>query len=343
MRNLVSIKNIDSIEDIPGADFIVAANIGGWKAVVKRDEFKPGEKIAYFEIDSFLPVGVPAFDFLTANSTRTVIHPDTNEEVTGTILRTKTLRGVVSQGLILSLDVLGLTENDTQAEIDAKMNALGVFKYEPPIPAGMGGTILGKFPEAIVRKTDSERVQNLDPEFFASLNREDWVATEKIDGTSSTFIKEDGRLRIASRNWELSLDNGGVLATIANALNLVDIMPDGVTIQGEIFGPGIQKNRLQVAQVRLAIFNVKAEPDAVLTPEFEAFVNTHKVPVLDWTLPATITDAVEQVFGMTSFVNPKVQAEGVVWWNKKDEAFAELGHRPNFKAINNKFLAKAKD
>ena len=60
-RKLVTIRTIDGLEPIEGADVIEVAVIGGWKLVVKRGEFKVGDQCVYFEIDSFLPDGVPAW------------------------------------------------------------------------------------------------------------------------------------------------------------------------------------------------------------------------------------------------------------------------------------------
>ena len=51
-------------------------------------------------------------------------------------------------------------------------------------------------------------------------------------------------------------------------------------------------------------------------------------------------EAVTQAYGLKSLLNPNVQAEGIVWWNKEHELFEELDFRPNFKAINNKYLLK---
>ena len=62
----------------------------------------------------------------------------------------------------------------------------------------------------------------------------------------------------------------------------------------------------------------------------------------DLHFPETVEEAVQQVDGLKSIVNPKVQAEGVVWWNINDTVYQELGDRANFKAINNKFLLKQK-
>jgi len=55
MRKLASIKRIDAIDPIIGADLIECATVGGWKVVVKKNEFQPGDFGIYFEIDSWIP------------------------------------------------------------------------------------------------------------------------------------------------------------------------------------------------------------------------------------------------------------------------------------------------
>ena len=60
-RKLASIRKIDSITPIEGADRIEVATVGGWKVVVKRGEFKKGDKAAYLEIDSWIPNKVAPF------------------------------------------------------------------------------------------------------------------------------------------------------------------------------------------------------------------------------------------------------------------------------------------
>ena len=55
MRKLATIREIKSIKPIEGADRIVCAIVDGWECVVKKDEFKEGEKIIYIEIDSIVP------------------------------------------------------------------------------------------------------------------------------------------------------------------------------------------------------------------------------------------------------------------------------------------------
>lgn len=338
MRNLVTIKQIDSIRPIEGADAIVLAILGGWQSVIRKDDFQEGDKVAYFEIDAFLPESNPLFESFAKRGRKTVLTP-TGETVEGHVLKSARLRKALSQGLVMSLESLDLSVDDTQESVDARMETLGVFKYEPPLPAGTGGQTVGAFDDRVAQKTDSERVQNLSDAFLASLDVNEWVATEKVDGTSATFAKEDGKIRAFSRNWEI-VATGNAYGAVIDRYKLDELMPEGAVLQGEIFGPGLQGNPLKVPQVSFLVFNHKMQPGFESTPEWDEFLNTHSVPVVDLPFPQTIAEALEQVFDRKSLVNPQVQSEGVVWWNKEGKVFAEVGFRPNFKAINNKFLLK---
>lgn len=106
-RRLATFRTIDDLSPIEGADLIEVATIGGWKVVVKKGEFKVGDGCVYFEIDSFLPDGVPAWQFLVDKQGREF------EGVRGHRLRTVKLRGTTSQGLVLRLDqVFKIVEQD---------------------------------------------------------------------------------------------------------------------------------------------------------------------------------------------------------------------------------------
>ena len=339
MRKMVTIREISEISPIEGADLIEVATVSGWKVVVSKGKHDVGEKIAYFEIDSFLPEDNPLFAEFAERGVKNAISPD-GDKVRGHLLRTVKLRGQVSQGLIMSLDEIGLSADATQDEVDAWMDANGVFKYEPPAVLS-GGDMIGNFPEKYARKTDSERVQNLSDEFLASLDKGDWFATEKIDGTSATFfVDEEGEFRAASRNYEVSLEGDSPYAVAARNFRLAEKMSHGQVIQAEIYGEGIQKNPLHIRGIDIAVFHTSGI-DADSGEIFE-FVESKRVPVLNWVLPSTVEEAVEQVNGMKSVTNPKVLAEGVVWWNAHGETFPECDGRANFKAINNKFLLKQK-
>ena len=393
MRNLVSIKTIDKIEPIENADRIETAIIGGWSVVTQKGIHSVGDKVAYFEIDTLLPEDNPLFAEYVERGTKTGKSPYTGKKVKGHVLRTIKLRGQYSQGTIMPLSVIGLSADATQEDINAWMESNGVFKYEPPA-AMTSGDIKGNFPSVMirndsdhpvqVRKTDSERVQNLKDAFLQSLDPEDWFATEKIDGTSFTAVCTDaGEVRIASRNYEIepisdeeiaadviryetdqaeadkveqeAIANGedmetfkrprvkklkekSVYQVIAEDLNLFEAMEPGQLIQGEIVGPNIQGNKLKFDEMQFFVFHTEGIAEG--SDLYETVIRPRRVPVIDMQLPRTVAEAIAQVDGMKSTLNPKVLAEGVVWWNKKGDVFKETGMRPNFKAINNKFLLK---
>ena len=54
MRKLASIQEIIGFEAIPDADRIVLAKVMGWSAVVKKDEFKVGDKCVYWTMKCLL-------------------------------------------------------------------------------------------------------------------------------------------------------------------------------------------------------------------------------------------------------------------------------------------------
>ena len=95
-RKLVTVRTIDAIDAIEGADQIVAATVDGWQVVVKKGEFEVGQKCVFFEIDSFVPANRKEFAFLAARGTK--LDDEGKERCR---LRTIKLRGVISQGLAL--------------------------------------------------------------------------------------------------------------------------------------------------------------------------------------------------------------------------------------------------
>ena len=61
-RELAYLIKVDAIEPIEGKDRVEAAIVGGWRTMVGKGVFKPGDVGIYFEIDSKLPER-PEFEF----------------------------------------------------------------------------------------------------------------------------------------------------------------------------------------------------------------------------------------------------------------------------------------
>ena len=330
-RILASIRRISNIEPIANADRIETAKVGGWSVVVGKGDFSVGDEVVYFEIDSALPLSDVRFAFLEPRGSKVI------DGINYHVLRTARLRGVYSQGLVLPVSHfeqdLALAEfSGTSLE-----EVLGVIKYEPPVPVSLSGEIAGQF-FAGVQKTDAERVQNIDPETYHRLvTLHEWIPTLKLDGTSATFVRDGDELRVASRNWELRRSDENTHWQVADQYDLENIIPPGWVIQGEIYGPGIQKNRLKVNDLTLKVFRVTNNYGLdVPRDDWPTEIHELAVPLLDMELPATIDEAVEQVNGLKY---GGVLAEGVVW-HEASGAIPYGLDRPCFKVINNKYLVK---
>lgn len=101
-RKLASIRRIKAIDPIPGADRIVKATVDGWELVTqKSNNFKPGDLVVYFEIDSLLPLE-ERFSFLEPYK----VSAKNSVNGEGYRLKTIKLRGALSQGLILPIESL---------------------------------------------------------------------------------------------------------------------------------------------------------------------------------------------------------------------------------------------
>jgi RNA ligase (TIGR02306 family) len=322
VRQLVTLENISEIRPIPDADAIEVARVRGWDVVVKKGEFKVDEEVLYFEIDSFLPISDPRFAFLEPRGVRV------QDGITGHVLKTVRLRGQYSQGLIKPVSEFpdGIPD---------------IVKFDPPLPAGLEGSVEGQFLYNFAPKTDAERIQNLG-RVLPEILKHKWIATEKIDGTSTTIVNDNGEIRICSRNWEISRPSARF--DLADKLNLKEILPVDHTLQGEYYGENIQSNPLGIKGTDFKAFNLYKKTDngpvAIPFNEWPEALVPLQVPVLPLTLPQTIDEIVEQADGLKSVIAPQRLAEGIVWQGPK--GFDFLGNRPGFKAISNKYLAKQK-
>ena len=332
MRKMATIRRINDIVPIPGADAIECAIVGGWQVVVKKGEFNPGDFAVYCEIDSWVPHELAPF--LGRGS-----EPKEYEGVLGYRLRTITLRGQISQGLLLSIGVVW--DKIIVVEGEDVSGILNIQKYEPPIPAELAGEVVGPFPTHIIPKTDEERVQNIDPEdIFAAGSL---IFTEKLDGTSATYIKQNGKLRVCGRNWEF-VENDNTYWRIARELDLINKMQDNTAIQGEIVGPGIQGNKYRLKKHELFVFSMYVIDNL--------FDNGHRritqqaswlqsVPVIAYGIsPSTHPDDDPIAYLLKcaegpSELNPEVEREGIVIRS------ADL--RFSCKAVSNRWLLKHKE
>lgn len=342
-RKLATIELVSSVEDIPDADMIVKARIRGWDVVVKRDEFSVGDPCVYFEVDSLLDVEDERFAFLAPRGVRT--DPDGRS---GHVLKTARLRGQYSQGLALPLSAFPELASDAPAADrvgEDVTSRLGVVKWEPPIPASLAGKVRGMRPSWIPA-TDEERIQNVSS--ILAARDEDWVATEKVDGTSTTFWVDGDDFGVCTRNLDLLEEAGNTLWKVARSLGIHDQLRGSglgsrVVLQGETYGEGIQKNPLRLRGHHFAAFTLRVDGVEVPRGAWPEWLLDLSVPTHDLAFPATLEEALEQVDRLKSLLAPDRAAEGIVWRAaNRDVVTLPNGSvvRASFKAISNRYLLK---
>lgn len=344
MRKLASIQVITSIEPIENADKIEYASVLGWHCVVKKGEFKVGDKCIYVEIDSILPSDNPIFDFMKDRKYR---------------VKTIKLRGKISQGIIFPMSILPKDESKYSVGDDVT-NILKIKKYEPEevidttpnysykkgwlynhTPGFIRGFIITHcrklakklyhipdpkkpFPTSLVPKTDETRVQSFDPGFFIENAGKCFSYSEKVDGSSTTIYYYNGHVGVCSRNMELPLDDGNKYVEAINKYDLIDKLTKfcklnkcNIALQGELLGPGVQGNKYKLDTYMIMFFNAfnidtqRYFIESSLTQLCEYF-GLSRVPYFDPVKFKETADAWVELSKDNSKLYMPIQREGIV-------------------------------
>lgn len=336
-RKMATVRRIENIEPIAGADKIALATIGGWKVVVAKDSgFRAGDLAVYCEIDSWIPHSIAPF--LSKGN-----YPRMYDGVEGERLKTVRLRGQLSQGLLLPISLAGehiLNEGDDVSEL------LGVKKWEQQIPAQLAGVCRGSFP-SWGRKTDQERIQNLSRE-FERYKAEDFLfeITEKLEGSSMSVYLHEGEFGVCSRNMNLKETEGNTFWDVARRLDMESKVRsiagvDSIMIQGELAGPGIQGNIYNLHEHKFFVFDVFdiARQQYYNSGERRDLISSmtgiEHVPIIEAEafLPSAIDEVLLIAEGKSRLAS--VQREGIVFKSIRNPEVS-------FKAISNKYLLKQK-
>jgi RNA ligase (TIGR02306 family) len=361
MRKLATVRRIDEILPIEGADLIVLVKIDGWACVAKSEEFKPGDPCVYFEIDSFLP-DEPIYAHLRARTFRKM------GEKEGLRIKTIKLRGQLSQGLALPCHLFFDRFVDSKYDEGQELceffsqgadltDFLCVEKFELPIPLQLAGKVSGNFP-AFIPKTDQERCQNLGIDIFVHNKDSKYEVTMKMDGTSFTayrFNEVDG---VCGRNWNLKLDDSNSTNSLVRMYidsGLQDVLlkyGKNLAVQGELMGPGIQQNREKFVTHKLFIFDIyDIDKGEHLSPEDRrnTLAELHalglKKEMVDHVPIIAYTANLFDTLGITTTDQLLKFAEGpsIVHAIREGLVFKRVDGKFSFKAISNKFLLKEEE
>lgn len=384
-RALAYTARCGKIEKIEGADNIELMSVLGWKVITKIGEFHEGDLCVYFEIDSKLPEKEWS-EFMASKKYKVKTMKLGKFKVIsqGLALPLSVFDVEIpnEEGVDVT-DLLGVTyavEEDnarksnkvnkdkkyqSMAARHAKLFKKPFFRWMMRRKWGrkLLFMIFGKkkdnprgwpthFP--YIHKTDEERCENLVNVVLGYKNP--LIVTEKLDGTSTTFILErKGRNKfefyVLSRNVRQADENQktyhdhNIYWDMAFKYDVENKMreyleknPDCpyVCIQGESVGT-VQGNPLKLAEDDFYCFNFidgrVGRVDSVTGNDIVAAWNIKWVPILDtnYMMP-TDMEEFKQFATAKSVVNPKVMREGIVLRDPTNDF--------SFKNVSREYLLK---
>lgn len=398
-RELAYLVTIDKIEPIEGSDNCEAAFVGGWHIMVRKNTFKVGDIAIYFEIDSHLDTTKPEFAFLAKKngniksqqytfggkgkflSQGLLMHPNdfgwqyvVDKDGNTCVYNGKACLKVDDESKFLT-DALGVTY--IEVSDNERKSAYRKPKYSGKTPTTKFGKKLMKYKwgrvlvnifgkskkkngwPAWIKKTDEERIQNCT--WVLKDTDKEWIATEKIDGSSTTFAYYKKKFYVCSRNVCFGATKNrnkcyyetNIYTEMADKYNMRNKMPQmlkyahtqnkdvvGLIIQAETYGAGVQKRDYGLTGHDMAIFNIiwihKDGSQHRLNPiDGEQCAHTWELPYVPiigkCTLPNDCEFVLDLAGGHPSLIDNGMR-EGLV--------FRSLDGVESFKSVNNEFLLK---
>jgi RNA ligase (TIGR02306 family) len=243
MSKLATIQKIHSIQPHPNKEVerLEVAKIKEWPVVVKKGEHKENDLVVYIQIDSIVPESNPYFEFMRKQKFR---------------VWNARFKGAPSSGLVCPLSILnGIYE---YCEGEDCTEFLGITKYEKPIDVSVGGNAKGNFPSNLISISDEDNLLSY-PEALQELVGKRIYITQKADGSSTTFIYNNGEFKACSRRLELQ-EGSGFPWQAASKYNIKQKLADlnaNLAIQAECVGPKLNGNRLELKEAELRVFRAK--------------------------------------------------------------------------------------
>lgn len=308
----VEVVKIDDIQPHPNADRLDLAQVNEWHCVVQKDSFKKGDLCIYIPIDSMLPQNVTATIFPSDSKVQLKTYqyhgPESME--TRARIRTIRLRGAISQGLIIPMDMFPTTSGLSLGTDVAKI--LGIEKYEPPQKMPRDGT--GSL-------TKSKRISH--PHFKKYTSIENWKhypilfeegeivnVTEKIHGTNFRcgwvpyepislldkllrkldlfkwlpqfqFVYGSHNVQYRDKNPYTGFYDKNVYSEAVINYDLKNRLPKGWVVYGEIYGDGIQKGYnydCKAGERKFVAFDLMCNGRYISPSSFRAYCNLWAIP-----------------------------------------------------------------
>jgi len=358
---IVEVVKIKNVEKHPNADRLDLVTVKGWQCVATKDSFKIGDKAIYLPIDSVLSGEIEPKLF----------PPESKVKLSKSRIKTIKLRGAISQGMVVSLNTLNLSEN-IKIGTNVK-DKLGITKYEPPKRGTLHGGGVGHISKKQInpnfrKYTNINHVKNY-PEIF---NNVVVVITEKIHGTNfrvgyvkhghlnlwQKILKLFGRISdyefvFGSHNVQLqsilkrfkkTFYKKNIYLETVIKYDLQKKLQKNEVIYAEIYGYGIQKNYhygCKKNEYKMVIVDIMINGEYIDTEKAIQFCEERNLPYVPVLYKGVYNqEIIDKYVKGKSVLSPKHQPirEGIVITSAQEQ-MTYMG-RAILKYINPKYLLK---
>ena len=364
----VPLTEIIEIKEHFNADALEVAIVYGFQVIVKKGQYKAGDRVIYVPIDSILPNKLEAHIFPEGSKIK--LHHNRVKQIR--------IRKLASQGMLISpediLKVYGISKLKLEGDLKDKLE---ITKYEPPAP---------KFQKHGEQKKRNKPLENSSFQKYNGLTNIKWCPfmfkegeivsyQEKIHGTNSragmlpfaanTLMKKikkffgltpkfefcygSNNVQLQQRKGYTGFYGGDIYGRVFKELNTESKLKPNEIIYGEIYGEGVQKNYNYGLknEHKFVLFDVKIlECDGTQTwlspDEVKDFAKERGfdfVPELYRGPFISLEHAKEMTLGKSMLAPSQKVMEGLVV--KAVEGYSdERGNKRALKCISEKYLDK---
>ena len=257
--NLATIQKIHSIQPHPNPEVerLQVGKILEWPVVIPKEQYTNNELVVFIQIDSIVPESNPYFEFMRRQKFR---------------IWNARFKGAPSSGLVCPLSILplgkcGVTDDgkgnpvpvqEQWEEGDDVTDLLEIKKYERPIDVSIGGDAKGGFPTNLISISDEDNLLNY-PNALLELEGKEIYISQKVDGSSTTFVYNNGEFTACSRRLELKEGSGfpWVAVNKYDIKNKLTALNRNIAIQAESIGPKLNGNSLELKELEIRVFRIK--------------------------------------------------------------------------------------
>lgn len=380
-RALAYPVEVEEIKPIPNYDRVEHARVGGWWIIVQKGQFKVGDKALYIEADSLVPSNDERFAFLEKKHFKVKTMKMCKVYSAGLLLPISEFPEIADKKIhedvtkLLGIKYYVAEDNARKAKTNPNEKYNRMCARNPKLAKKpwfkwfmkrmWGRKLLFAFfgrkkdnPKqwpVWIKKTDEDRIENV---MFMLDDKEPYVVTEKIDGTSLTvFLDLTNRkpdfgvcsrnvrqMDIEEENFHTNIAGTNVYWEAAIRYNMRDALEDiakrygykRVVIQGEVYGESIQGNPLKIDGREFAAFNLVVDGvrlGSLVAKDILAQYDIPFVPIIDdnYTLPdQDELEEFKQSADGKSVINKKCLREGFV--------YRSMDGQKSFKNVSRKFL-----